>query len=51
MQDLQKWLELCELASKEQDPEKLLRLKTEINRFLEEKQQRLKKDPSKRSQG
>jgi hypothetical protein len=30
------WLELCELAAKEQDPDKLLSLTREINRLLEE---------------
>ena len=30
----EKWRELCELASKEQDPEELLRLTREINRLL-----------------
>ena len=35
------WRELCEQASIEQDPEKLLNLVREINRLLEEKQARL----------
>jgi hypothetical protein len=34
-------MELCELASKEQDPEKLMTLVTEINRLLDEKQKRI----------
>ena len=38
----ERWFELCELASKEQDAVKLLALVQEINRLLEEKEQRLK---------
>ena len=38
----ERWLELCELAANEQDGEKLLALVQEINRLLEEKEQRLK---------
>lgn len=38
----EKWLELCELAAKEQDAKKLMALVQEINRLLEEKEQRLK---------
>jgi hypothetical protein len=34
-------MQLCELASKEQDPNKLLQLFVEINRLLEEKNQSL----------
>jgi len=37
----ERWRELCEEASLEQDPEKLLNLVREINRLLEEKQARL----------
>ena len=33
--------ELCELTSREQDPEKLLQLVAELNRILEAKEQRL----------
>jgi len=33
----ERWRELCEQASVEQDPEKLLELVTEINRLLDEK--------------
>ena len=32
----ERWLELCELAEKEQEPAKLLALVSEINRLLEE---------------
>jgi len=38
----ERWLRLCELAVSEQDPAKLLRLVEEINRLLEQKEQRLK---------
>jgi hypothetical protein len=38
----ERWVQLCELASKEQDPEKLLRVVEEINRLLDEKNQRLR---------
>jgi len=37
----ERWMALCEQAAKEQDPAKLLELVTEINRLLEEKQDRL----------
>jgi hypothetical protein len=37
------WEELCTLAATEQDPDKLLALVAEINRILEEKEERLKK--------
>jgi hypothetical protein len=37
----ERWRELCEQASVEQGPEKLLILIREINRLLEEKQARL----------
>lgn len=38
----EQWLRLCELAAREQDPTKLLRLVEEINRLLQEKEQGLK---------
>jgi hypothetical protein len=38
----ERWLQLCEMAATEQDSEKLLKLVMEINRLLEEKEQRLK---------
>jgi hypothetical protein len=38
----ERWEELCELASKEQNPQKLMELITEINRLLEAKLNRLK---------
>jgi hypothetical protein len=38
----ERWMELCEMAVKEQDPAKLMALVAEINRILEGKEQRLK---------
>jgi hypothetical protein len=38
----ERWKELCELASKEQDPAKLHELIKEINDLLEAKEARLK---------
>jgi hypothetical protein len=32
----ERWVQLCELASKEQDPARLLRLVVEINRLMDE---------------
>ena len=39
----ERWMELCEQASTEEDPDKLLALVQEINRLLEAKQERLNK--------
>ena len=39
---LEHWQELCRQAAGEQDSHKLLELIKEINRLLEEKEQRLK---------
>lgn len=36
------WYQLCQLATIEQDPDKLLELVREIDRLLAEKEQRLK---------
>ena len=41
----ERWEELCELASKEQDPTKLIELMKEIDRLLEIKLNRLKGAP------
>ena len=41
-QTLEQWQNLCEQAAAERDPEKLMKLIQEINRLLEEKEQRLK---------
>jgi len=38
----QEWMRLCELASKEQDPEKLMQLVREITRLLEEREMAIK---------
>jgi hypothetical protein len=42
MSDIEKWKELCALASVEKDPKKLLALAQEINRLLQEQEERLK---------
>ena len=39
----ERWLQLCERATVEQDSEKLRALIAEINRLLQEKEERLKK--------
>ncbi len=38
----EEWLQLCEQAVNEQDPQKLMALIAEINRLLEVKEQRLR---------
>jgi hypothetical protein len=43
-QNKAEWLTLCEQAAVEQNPQKLLELVREINRFLAEKQKRLDKN-------
>jgi len=43
----ERWRELCEQASVEQDPDKLLELVKEINQLLEEKRTRLTDKPKK----
>ena len=45
MKDREHWMELCRQAAVEQDPRKMLRLVTEINRLLTEKQDRLGQIP------
>lgn len=40
----ERWHYLCEQAAIEQDPDRLLELIKEINRLLEEKEQRLKRE-------
>jgi hypothetical protein len=42
----ERWMQLCEQAANEQDPEKLMELIREINRLLDAKEQRLKGNPS-----
>ena len=44
-QTIETWMHLCEQAAVEQDPGKLLDLVTEINRMLEEKENRLHRGP------
>jgi hypothetical protein len=41
MKDGEKWMELCEQASREQDPKKMIALTAEIVRLLNEKEDRL----------
>jgi hypothetical protein len=38
----EKWMDLCAQAAKEQDPEKLMELISQINQMLEAKERRLK---------
>jgi hypothetical protein len=40
----ERWLELCALAEKEQDPGKFIALVSEINRLLEENRLRQKRN-------
>lgn len=42
----ERWMELCERASHEQDPTKLMQLVEEINRLLEQREQKLKPNKS-----
>ena len=42
----ERWLQLCEQAATEQDPEKLMALIAEINRLLEAKERRLRAEPT-----
>lgn len=42
----ERWRKLCEQAAVEQDSRKLMELVKEINRLLEEKDQRLKQQQS-----
>ena len=44
MKDKPHWMKLCQQAAVEQDPKKLIKLVTEINRLLDEKQNRLQKE-------
>jgi hypothetical protein len=43
----ERWKQLCELAAKEQDPQKLIELTREINNLLLFKQKRLKGEGNK----
>src|SRR6185369_15628226 len=42
MEQREKWLELCELATREHDPQKLVELTSEIVRLLDEKQKTIR---------
>ena len=42
MKDKERWLQLCEQAVVEQDPERLMKLVDEINQLLMEKEEHLK---------
>jgi hypothetical protein len=42
-QTIERWQQLCALAVEERDLDKVLEIVKEINRLLEEKEQRLKK--------
>ena len=42
----ERWMNLCEQAAVEQDTQKLMVLIQEINRLLEEKEQRLHRQPA-----
>jgi hypothetical protein len=44
----ERWKQLCELAAKEQDPQKLIELTREINNLLLFKQKRLSDAPDKK---
>ena len=39
MRDEEKWMELCEQAAKEQDPEKLMALVQEIEALLQQREE------------
>jgi hypothetical protein len=45
-QTKERWMELCERASVEQDSKKLLELTREIERLLAEKEERLRQKPT-----
>ena len=45
-EDLERWMELAQLAADDQDPEKLMKLVTEINELLIKKEARLKEQRS-----
>jgi hypothetical protein len=49
MKDQPHRMELCQQASVEQDPEKLMELIQEINRLLDEKEERLRLERSKKT--
>ena len=42
MEQREKWMELCELATRKHDPQKLVELTSEILRLLDEKQKTIR---------
>jgi hypothetical protein len=46
VQGNERWKQLCEQASREQDPKKLVKLIEEINQLLDAKRHRLEDKPS-----
>ena len=51
MQDKELWLQLCEQAAAEQDPTRLMELVKEIDRLLNEREERRKAIRSRNSTG
>jgi hypothetical protein len=47
----EQWMRLCEQAANEQNPDKLIQLVHEINRLLEEKENRLKRESTPAQRG
>jgi hypothetical protein len=47
----EQWMRLCEQAANEQNPDKLIQLVHEINRLLEEKENRLKRESTSTQRG
>jgi hypothetical protein len=47
----ERWEELCRQAAEEQDPKRLLELTAEINRLLQEKEDRLTAQRTEKSKG
>jgi hypothetical protein len=45
----ERWRKLCERAATEQNPAKLMELVTEINRLLEQKEERLQAERAEKS--
>jgi hypothetical protein len=48
MKDNPHWIELCQQASVERNREKLMELIQEINRLLDDKEERLRREPRRR---
>ena len=46
MSEQEAWVDLCRAAMNEKDPDKLLKLTEEINRLLEEREQRVREKMS-----